>query len=134
VAYESKQREVLGSDANLLELDLLRGGRRILPDLGLEMIIERLEPLPTYVVLANRAWRRGIGVDYDLYSIGLRGPLPCIAGPLKEGEDEIALDLQDFFDRAYDTGPFSVERHPDSLWLPNAFFRQSAPPRQIRPA
>ena len=31
-AYESKQREVLESDASLIELDLLRGGRRILPD------------------------------------------------------------------------------------------------------
>ena len=32
-AYEAKQREVLESDASLIELDLLRGGRRILPDL-----------------------------------------------------------------------------------------------------
>jgi hypothetical protein len=106
VAYEGKQRDVIGSDASLVELDLLRGGRRILPDIGLIAMIDRLEPSPTYVVLTNRAWRRRGGVDCDVYPIGLREPLPCIAVPLKEGEDEIALDLQYVFDRAYDTGPY----------------------------
>jgi Protein of unknown function (DUF4058) len=105
-AYESKQREVLESDASLIELDLLRGGKRILPDLGLKVRIDQLEPSPLYVVLVNRAWRRDGGVDYDVYPIGLRDSLPCISVPLKEGEDEIALDLQDIFDRAYDSGPY----------------------------
>ena len=105
-AYEDKQREVLGSDASLIELDLLRGGRRILPDLGLIAMIDRLEPSPAYIVLANRAWRRRGGVDCDVYSIGLRDPLPCISVPLKEGEDEVALDVQYVFDRAYETGRY----------------------------
>ena len=30
-SYETKQQEVLSSDANLIELDLLRTGRRLLP-------------------------------------------------------------------------------------------------------
>src|SRR4051794_1058938 len=34
-AYRDKQREVLGSDASLIELDLLRSGDRVLPDLAL---------------------------------------------------------------------------------------------------
>jgi Protein of unknown function (DUF4058) len=105
-AYEAKQREVLGSDASLIELDLLRGGKRVLPDLGLRVRIDRLQPSPTYVVLTNRTWRRGAGVDCDVHPVGLRDPLPCIAVPLKEGEDEIPLDLQYVFDRAYDTGPY----------------------------
>lgn len=106
VAYESKQHEIIGSDANLIELDFLRGGKRILPDLALRTTIDRLKPPPAYVVLSNRAWRRGQWVDYDVYPIGLRDQLPCIAIPLKEGEDEIPLDLQYVFDRAYDTGPY----------------------------
>lgn len=105
-AYEAKQREVLESEASLIELDLLRGGRRVLPDLGLRARIDQLDPRPAYVVLTNRAWRRGGGVDYDVYPIGLHDPLPCIAVPLKEGEEEIPLDLQYVFDRAYDTGPY----------------------------
>jgi hypothetical protein len=106
-AYARKQREVLQSDANLIELDLLRGGRRVLTDLGLAEMIERLKPKPTYVVLVNRAWQRGGGmITCQVFPFALRGPLPCIAVPLKEGEAEIVLDLQDIFDRAYDTGPY----------------------------
>ena len=105
-AYEAKQREVLESDASLIELDLLRGGRRVLPDLGLMAMIDRL----TRRRLTS-SWPTGRGasprgVDYHVFPIGLREPLPCIAVPLKEGEDEIALDLQYVFDRAYDTGPY----------------------------
>lgn len=60
-AYERKQREVLESDASLVEIDLLRDGRRVLPDAGLESLIHDLEQPPAYVVLVNRAWRRGPG-------------------------------------------------------------------------
>ena len=106
-AYEDKQREVLRSDASLIELDLLRGGRRILTAPGLTGLIERLEPRPLYMALVNRAWRRrNPALAYHVYPFGLRDPLPCIWIPLKEGEDEIALDLQDIFERAYDTGPY----------------------------
>lgn len=106
-AYERKQREVLGSDASLIELDLLRGGRRILADLDLARMIENLEPRPTYAVLVSRAWRRGAGlITCQVFPSLLREPLPCIAVPLKEGEPEVLLDLQDIFDRAYDTGPY----------------------------
>src|SRR5262249_34097765 len=70
-------------------------------------MIEHLKPKPTYNVLVNRAWRRGAGViTCQVFPIGLREPLPCIAVPLKEGEPEVLLDLQDIFDRAYDTGPY----------------------------
>jgi Protein of unknown function (DUF4058) len=57
-AYAHKQQEVLESDANLIELDLLRGGRRILRELNLETTIAALEPQPTYLALVNRSWQR----------------------------------------------------------------------------
>ena len=70
-------------------------------------MIEHLKPPPAYLVLVNRAWRRGRGrLAYQVFPIGLREPLPCISVPLKEDEDEILLDLQYVFDRAYDTGPY----------------------------
>ncbi len=106
-AYEAKRSEVLRSDANLIELDLLRGGRRVLTEPGLEATIARLEPSPAYLVLVNRAARRTSGAGaYHVYPFGLRESLPCIAVPLKEGEDEVPLDLQYAFDRTYDTGPY----------------------------
>ena len=58
-AYEAKQREVLQSEASLIELDLLRRGRRIVPDRHVEAMLDRLEPPPpSYVILVNRAWQR----------------------------------------------------------------------------
>src|SRR5437016_5631422 len=49
-AYIQKQREVLDSDANLVEVDLLRGGDRLLVD---QLIPEyaRMQPPPDYLVV-----------------------------------------------------------------------------------
>ncbi len=106
-AYEAKQREVLQSDASLIELDLLRGGWRIVPDRHVEAMLDRLEPSPSYVVLVNRAWQRSHApLAYRMYPTGLRELLPCIWVPLKEHEDEILLDLQHVFNRIYDAGPY----------------------------
>jgi hypothetical protein len=106
-AYERKQREIIESDASLVELDLLRGGRRVLPELSLQALVAGLEPAPAYLVLVNRSWRRAGGVvAYDLFPVGLREWLPCIQVPLKPGEAEVLLDLQYMFNRAYDSGPY----------------------------
>jgi Protein of unknown function (DUF4058) len=106
-AYERKQREVLESDASLVEIDLLRAGRRILPDAGLEALIHDLEQPPAYLVLINRAWRRGPGTSaYQVFPVSLREWLPCIPVPLKESEAELTLDLQFAFNRAYNSGPY----------------------------
>ena len=105
-AYQRKQRDVLDSDANLIELDLLRSGERVLPDLDLVAMIAQLDQPPDYVVLVNRAWRRADGVAYQVFPAGLREWLPCIPVPLKQGEPEVPLDLQFLFNRAYDGGPY----------------------------
>lgn len=104
-AYEKKQREVLNSDANLIELDLLRGGERILPYGELHAVVEELGS--DYLILVNRAaGRRGMVTDYELYPVGLREPLPCIPVPLRAGEADVPLDLQVMVNRAYDGGPY----------------------------
>ena len=98
---------MLESDASLIELDLLRGGSRIVPTGTSRRLIDQLKPSPAYVVLVNRAWRRSnAALRLHVYPVGLRDPLPCIWVPLKENEDEILLDLQYVFDRAYDAGPY----------------------------
>ena len=110
-AYESTQRQVLESDASLIELDLLRGGRRILPTAELEAHIRSLIPAPSYLVLVNWSWRRARGpAAYQGFPVGLREWLPCIPVPLKQGEDDVRLDLQVVFNRAYDTVPIDGER------------------------
>src|SRR5690606_25824397 len=99
-AYEAKQRDVLQSDASLIEIDLLRSGERIYPTLDLKNVIDHIDPPPTYLVLVNRAWRRvGDGLDYQIFPVGLREWLPCIPVPLKREENEVPLDLQYLFQR-----------------------------------
>jgi len=104
-AYIQKQREVLDSDANLVELDLLRGGERLLVD-QLMPEYARMQPPPDYLVLVNRAWRRtGALAACEVFPITLKQPLPCISVPLRE-DLEIALDLQFVFNHVYDAGPY----------------------------
>jgi hypothetical protein len=105
-AYGFKQREVLESDANLIELDFLRAGQRILPTVDLVTAIKKIAPPPAYLVLVNRAWRRVAFNAYQMFSVGLRESLPCIPVPLTQDEEEVLLDLQFVFNRAYDTGPY----------------------------
>jgi hypothetical protein len=102
-AYFLKQAEVLASDANLIEIDLLRGGERPLAALEVEMLLDSLEPPADYVVIVNRAWNRR---NFQLFPATLREWLPCFPVPLKEGEPEILLDLQFLLNRVYDTGPY----------------------------
>ena len=56
--YLRKQAEVLASDASLVELDLLRGGRRLLAAPELEGVLLQLQPAPDYLVTVNRSWKR----------------------------------------------------------------------------
>jgi hypothetical protein len=117
-AYQRKQREVLESDASLIELDLLRGGEPVLPNIMIEAEIGRIDPPPDYLVLVNRAWSRGDGLSYQVFPFGPREWLPCIPVPLRQGEPEVPLDLQYVFQRVYDSGPYrrgavDYERPPD---------------------
>ncbi len=105
-AYQRKQREVLESDASLIELDLLRSGERVLPDLNLQALLSQFEPPADYVVFVNRSWQRSEGVGYQVFPFGLREWLPCIPIPLQQGEPEIPFDLQYVFNRVYDGGPY----------------------------
>lgn len=104
-AYETKQQEVLASDANLIELDLLRSGRRLLPYPDLEAAVALLEA--DYLVLLNRnSLRQGDWMDYTLYPVRLQEPLPCIPVPLTGQDPDVLLDLQVAANRVYQEGPY----------------------------
>ncbi len=99
--YLQKQREVLNSKVNLVEIDLLRGGEHA-----------------TAVPLA-RARRKTGAFDYHVcvhcfhrleefyvYPFTVRDLFPEIAVPLLPQHGGVALDLQQVFQRCYDTGPY----------------------------
>jgi hypothetical protein len=105
-AYETKQQDILASDVNLIELDLLRAGRRLLSYPDLAAAVEALEA--DYLVLLNRgALRQGNWVDYTLYPVRVREPLPCIPVPLAGQDPDVLLDLQVAANRVYREGPYA---------------------------
>jgi hypothetical protein len=103
---KSPHMEILSSDANLIEIDLLRSGRRLLAYPELEAAV--YDQAPDYLVLLNRsALRAGYWMDFSLYPISLREPLPCILVPLAGDDPDVLLDLQVAFNQAYAGGPYT---------------------------
>ena len=80
--YLGQRERVLSSPAHLVEIDLLRGGRRPPID-GL--------PACDYCVMVSRAAMRP---RVELWPFRLRKPLPLIPIPLKAPDPDAVLDLQ----------------------------------------
>lgn len=94
--YLAKREEILQSRTNLVELDLLRGGKR-LPVVGM--------PAGDYYAIVSRGHRRP---KTDVFHWTLRQPLPTILIPLKKDEPEIALDLQQVFTTVFDRARYQL--------------------------
>jgi hypothetical protein len=99
--YLRKQREVLDSRTNLVEIDLLRGGRHTTA-VPQRLMLERTGPLDYHVCIHHFDNLE----DYFVYPILLADRLPEIAIPLLPGDPAVTVDLQAVFDRCYDTGPY----------------------------
>lgn len=117
--YIEQRTEILQSQTNLVELDLLRAGQRV----------PRQAPLPPgdYYALVCRAWRRA-----DVYAWTMRQTLPSIPMPLQQDEPEPHLDLQKAFELTFDRAAYqdslnySQEPNPivtdeDAAWLSQVF-------------
>jgi Protein of unknown function (DUF4058) len=94
--YLAKRQEILQSRTNLVELDLLRGGKR-LPVSGL--------PHGDYFALVSRGHRRP---RTDVFHWTLRQSLPTIPIPLKQDEPEVPLDLQSVFTTVFDRARYQL--------------------------
>ena len=94
--YQRKQKSVLESNANLLEIDLLRRGRYTLavPQSG----VEAVGPYH-YLACLHRA---AAPDSYEVWRIGLDDPLPYLRVPLAEGDPDILLDMQTAFNQTYE--------------------------------
>jgi len=89
--YIAKRESVLQSGTHLVELDLLRGGRRM----------PTLRPLPAcdYLATISRVSRRPTA---EIYAWTLRDRLPSIPIPLDAPDPDVHVDLQQAFTRVYD--------------------------------
>jgi hypothetical protein len=97
--YLQKQREVLGSKVNLVEIDLLRGGQHTTA-VRLEDALAKAGPFDYHACV--RAFEEPD--DFVIYPISLGERLPVVAIPLLPGDPSIAIDLQPLLDRCYETG------------------------------
>lgn len=98
--YVKKRVELERSGVGLVEIDLLRAGRRV------QRVPEQRVPAEArtpYRACAQAGWLKGKAFYYD---IPLRAPLPTIRVPLRKGDPEVALDLQAILDQAYRNGRY----------------------------
>lgn len=95
--YLRKREEILESRVHLVELDLLRGGER-LPTVG-------ALPRGDYYAVVSRAERRPRA---EVYAWSLRQPLPSIPVPLKKGDPDAVLELQNVFTAVYDRARYDL--------------------------
>lgn len=104
-AFERKQEEVLSSETNWIEIDLLREGMRIACHPAVDTHCRRKSYAHSVVV--SRAVRRRPKLVLELYGFPLKDRLPVISIPLRHPDLDVRLDLGQAFARAYDTGPYS---------------------------
>ena len=97
--YERKQQEMRENGVNLVEIDFIRRGPHVL-----DVPVDVADNLRPWDYLINTV-RHGSDM-YELYPIQLRNPLPRIRIPLKSGEEDAVLDLQQVFVRSYGIGPY----------------------------
>lgn len=93
--YSRRRERILLGAVHLMEIDLLHQGRRI-PLRG------PFPPVP-YFVFLTRFWDFPIT---ETWPIALDQPLPIVPIPLREGEDDVALDLGQALNRVYDDCSF----------------------------
>lgn len=119
-AYLSKRNVVLGSQTNLVEIDLRRGGERpalpVLPDCDYYVLVSPYEQRP----------RTGF------WPIGLRDRLPSVPVPLAAHDSPASLDLQAVLDETYDAagyGKYIFAESPEPPLAPGdaAWARQFVP-------
>jgi hypothetical protein len=98
--YKQKQKELHAAGVSLVEIDLLRAGRRVFVLPRAEFPEEADAP---YFATIIRGRRPEI---VELYPISIRDPLPSFRIPLRPSDPDVALRLQPLFEQAYRNGRY----------------------------
>jgi hypothetical protein len=102
--YLRKREEYHRANANVVEIDLLRGGADLI-DVPFEQLPERL--ITPYKAVVRPAHPTA-NVDGKYYSFPLREALKAILIPLRRSEPEVVLNLQAAIDEAYIKGRYAT--------------------------
>lgn len=95
--YLEKRLEILGSDTNLVEIDLLRAGS--------PMPMAGKTPDTHYRILISRAWERPYA---EALLFNIPQPIPDVPIPLRQGEDEATVPLNRLLHEIYDAGGYDL--------------------------
>src|SRR5262249_31049866 len=139
--YERKQGEIVQSNTNLVEIDLLRAGKHVAA-VPRENI--RPELRTPYLVCVRRVT---VPTKAEVYPIPLSAKLPTVKIPLRPGDADVPLDLQALIEQCYRKGRYEVDldyRHdpdppltgPDAAWVVELLrgkgLRPAEPPKKKR--
>ena len=97
-SYSDKRVEIMNSPCHLVEIELLRKGKSLLPATAWDK--------GDYFVIASRAGKDR--PDGKVWPIRLHQRLPTIEIPLTPDVPDVALDLQDVVDVAYDRAGYDL--------------------------
>ncbi len=123
--YLTKREEILSSPTHLVELDFLRGGLRL-------PVVGSLPPGDYYAII-SRANRRP---RCEVYAWTLHDRLPAIPIPLKLGDDDAVVSLQEVFETVDQRARYDLSVKYDAALDPplNADERHWVNPKSTRPA
>lgn len=94
--YLDKREKIMRSRTNLVEIDLLRSGHA--PPLGAGRRDD-------YAIVVSRSWHRPRAA---FYTFSVRESIPIFSIPLKRGQLELVLDLNDLLQQIYDSGGYDM--------------------------
>jgi hypothetical protein len=103
-AYLRKREAYHEAGAAVVEIDLLRAGEPVVDVPWDSMGDELLTP---YAACVRRAPAAEADLEVEYYPLSLRRRLPRIPVPLRPGDPDVVLDLQQLIDLAYEKGRYA---------------------------
>ncbi len=100
--YIRKQNDLLATQVNLVEIDLL--GDEPTPTLARTAAIDEVRDW-RYAVSISRLGRRDF---LEIYAFGIQDRLPRCRIPLRAADPDVTLDLPTVFNRCYDVGGYDL--------------------------
>lgn len=98
--YLQKQRELVAGRVSLVEIDLLRSGKR---RFGAGAVSIPESHKTTYQICVHRGWREA---EWEIYRAPLAERLPVIRVPLRQTDKDVTLDIQAIVDQSYRQGRY----------------------------
>jgi hypothetical protein len=98
--YIKKRSDLKLAGVNTVEIDLLRGGERVL------IVPQELVPPAHRTAYQVCIWRESQSDTFAVYPVPLRERLPVISIPLRPNDREVPLPLQVILDQCYRNGGY----------------------------